>query len=142
MARPLRTAPVAVVGTMLHQRYVLLFFVAAAVLTGITVQAASVSLFEALAVQDLRIGGVVNSTLLMSVGLAIVTFVALLRNRRAVEYVDEVVDELTKVTWPSRDETIRAATTVVFTTLFIAALLGFYDFIWKNVADVFLFTEN
>ena len=127
---------------MQHQRYVLLSFVAAAVLVGVSLQAASVSLFEAFAIQDLRVAGVVNSTTLLSVAGAIVTFVGLLRSRRAIEYVDEVVDELTKVTWPSREETIRAATTVVFTTLFVAALLGFYDFVWKNLADVFLFTEG
>jgi preprotein translocase SecE subunit len=46
------------------------------------------------------------------------------------------------VTWPSREETVRASTTVVLTTLFMASLLAVYDFTWKNLADLFLFTEG
>jgi hypothetical protein len=37
---------------------------------------------------------------------------------------------------------MSATTTVIATTLFVAALLAFYDLIWKNVADLVLFTEG
>jgi preprotein translocase SecE subunit len=127
---------------MQHQRYVVLVFVACAVVAGLSCEAATTSAFEQFGLVDTRFLGAVNLTSVISVLLAAGTFFGLLRYPAAVTYTDEAVDELTKVTWPSREETIRAATTVVFTTLFVAALIGVYDLIWKNVADLFLFTEG
>lgn len=126
---------------MQHQRWVVLSFLVAAVLVGWTVQAASVSGFAQFAIPDQRMGPVTLSTVLALVAGAI-TLVALLRNEQWVAYTDECVDELSKVTWPSREETIRASTTVVVTTLLVAALLGLYDFVWKNLADLVLLTEG
>ncbi|NCG17818.1 MAG: preprotein translocase subunit SecE, partial [Rhodobacterales bacterium] len=60
---------------------------------------------------------------------------------KIVQFTDEVIGELVTVTWPTRDETVRASTTVVLTTLFVAAVLAFYDLIWKSIADMILFTE-
>lgn len=128
--------------TMNQYRYVMLSFVCAALLMGLTVQSATVSGFARFAWPDTRVLGLVNITTLLSVGAAVATFVALIRNQRAMRFTDEVIHELTRVTWPSKDETTRATTIVVFTTLFTAALLGVYDFIWKNLADLFLFTEG
>ncbi len=71
--------------------------------------------------------------------VAVALFVGLIRSSQAVQYFDEVVDELHKVTWPTREETLRAATTVVFTALFVALLIGGYDFLWKSVADLVLY---
>lgn len=84
----------------------------------------------------------VNTSSLLGVGAAVVFFAAVVRNHQAVKFSGEVIGELAKVHWPSRDEALRATTTVVFATLFMAALIGVYDFVWKNVADVFLFTEG
>ena len=53
--------------------------------------------------------------------------------------VREVVDEMIKVTWPTRDEAIRGATTVLTTSAIVASLVAFYDFFWKNVANFFLY---
>ncbi len=123
---------------MQHQRHVLLVFLVLAVLTGVTLQAASSSLFERLAVPDTHIGGLVYTTTLVSVAAGAGTFFTLIRNTKAIRYTDEVVDELQKVTWPTREDTIRAASTVVLTTLFVALVVTFYDFLWKNVAGYFL----
>ena len=63
-------------------------------------------------------------------------------NRKVLLFADEVVNELMQVAWPTREETLRASTTVVLTTFFTAAVIAVYDFIWKNLADLFLFTEG
>jgi preprotein translocase SecE subunit len=48
----------------------------------------------------------------------------------------EVVGELAKVTWPSRDE-IQAATVVVIITSFIASLIiGGFDAVWSTLTDL------
>ncbi len=126
---------------MKHQRWIILSFIVTAFLLGWTVQAASVSGFGQFAIPDTRFGPLTMTTG-FGVLVGVITFVYLLRNEKIVVFVDEVVDELSKVTWPTREETIRATTTVVVTTALVAALLGMYDFVWKNLADLILLTEG
>ena len=127
---------------MRHQRFVVLSFIAAGILMGVSAQAGLVSGFGQFAVPDTRIGGLVNLSTALSLALGALTFLVLLRNEQAVAFTDEVVEELSKVTWPTRDETVRASTTVVVTTLFTAAVLGGYDYLWKQVADLVLFNAG
>lgn len=127
---------------MRHQRYILLIFFAAAVLTGVTVNAGTVSGFEAFAVPDNALLGGINVTSILGLVSGVIVFGVLLRNQRAIAYIDDVVDELFKVTWPTREETMRAATTVVATTLFVAAVIGVYDLVFQELANLFLFTES
>lgn len=113
-----------------------------AILVGLTVQSAAVSGFAQFSWPDSRVLGVLNTSSALAVASGAITFVALIRNTKAMRFTDEVVGELYKVTWPTREEAVRASTTVVLTTLFTAGLLAIYDFIWKNLADLILFTEG
>ncbi len=139
---------------MRHQRWIVLSFVIAAGLVFVTMDAALASAFAQFGLEDqkftqLALGGrgnpgslsITTTSVLAFLGGA-TTFIALIRNKKAVAFTDEVVDELSKVTWPTKDETIRATTTVVVTTAIVAALLGVYDFMWKNVADAVLLETN
>jgi preprotein translocase SecE subunit len=126
---------------MSGQRFVIGFFIISAILVGMVVQAAAVSAFAQFSYPDSRIGGLVSTSTVMAVLAAFVSFGAFIRNADAMKFTTEVVNEVSQVTWPTKDETVRASTTVVFTTFFVAALLSVYDFIWANVADIFLFTE-
>jgi len=126
---------------MQHQRWVVLSFIVTSVLTAWTVQAASVSAFAQFAIPDSRLGPITLSSVL-GIVVGAVAVLTLLRNQRAVTFTDEVIGELSKVTWPTREETIKASYTVVVTTLMVAVLLGFYDFIWKNLADLVLLHES
>jgi preprotein translocase subunit SecE len=124
------------------QRYVLIAFVLGALLVGITLQAALTSGFAQFAIPDNRLAGVMSTSTAIAVSAGFASLVALVRSRRAMTFAGEVVGELLRVTWPSRDEAVRASTTVVLTTLFTATLLAVYDFTWKNLADLILFTER
>ncbi|MEN0068406.1 MAG: preprotein translocase subunit SecE [Myxococcota bacterium] len=126
---------------MTKQRYVILVFVVAAILIGLTLQSAFVSLFLQMSWNDNVWGGVVNTSTALALLGGATSFFALVRTRTAVAFTSEVVGELLRVTWPTRDETMRASTTVVLTTLFTAALLAVYDFTWKSLADLFLFPQ-
>jgi preprotein translocase SecE subunit len=123
-----------------NRRYVLLTFIVAAILVGLTVQAASVSGFAELAYPDNRLLGLLNTSTALALASGAVSFGVMIRTKKAITFTDEVVGELNQVIWPTRDETVRASTTVVLTTLFTAGLLAFYDLIWKNLADIILFT--
>ena len=127
---------------MRHQRYVLLAFISAAILMGLVVQAACVSGMAQFAYPDNRVFGLLNVSSLLALASGAATFIYCIRNRGWIRFTDEVVGELLQVTWPTRDETVRASTTVVLTTIFTAAVLAFYDLIWKNLADLVLFTEG
>ncbi|MGC6493352.1 MAG: preprotein translocase subunit SecE [Myxococcota bacterium] len=109
---------------------------------GIVFQNAVISIIGVMDVPDERIAGMVNVSTLSGLVGGAGTFFGLLRHRDSVQFTDEVVGELRKVTWPSFDETQRATTTVIITTLFVAALLYVYDNIWAYVASQFLFVEG
>ena len=127
---------------MSYWRFVLLAFVLGALLVGITVDAATSSMVAQFALQNTRVFGLVSVTSLVAIVGAVGSFAYLIRSRRSLVFTDEIMQELAKVTWPNREETLRASTTVVVTTLLVAGLLGVYDFFWKNLADLILFTES
>lgn len=128
---------------MNHQRFVLLAFVVGAVFAAAVLQAAVGSLFIYLDMQDVRVmGGLFNTSDLVALAGGFVAFFGLLRNASAVQFTDEVVGELLKVTWPTREEALQAASTVIFTALFVSVVIGFYDLMWNNVASAFLYTSG
>lgn len=53
-----------------------------------------------------------------------------LRPRLGVKFVQEVIAELKKVTWPSRDEVIRLTLVVIIVSAAVGALLGAADLIF------------
>ncbi len=64
------------------------------------------------------------------VGLA--TFFVLSFNTKAVDYTDDCISELTKMTWPTQKET-TASTIVVTIMILVAALIFFViDTVWTN----------
>lgn len=70
----------------------------------------------------------------VAVGLA-GTFLAY-QNDRVRDFATEVVTELSKVTWPTREETWYS-TLVVLTASFIAAVYtGMFDAIWSAITDL------
>ncbi len=127
---------------MLNQRYVLLAFILFSIALGYGVQAAAVSVFLQFSMPDARVLGVANTSSVLALVTGAISFVVLIRNRAALGFTSEVVGELQQVTWPTRDETVKGSTTVVLTTLFAATVLAVYDFVWKNLADLVLFTEG
>lgn len=124
---------------MRHLPWVILVDVIVAIFTILVVSSALHSGFGRFGIADFRLLGspvALSSAIAFASGIG--AFVFLIRYRRAMTFTDEVIGELFKVTWPSREETLRASITVVATTVFTAALLAAYDLIWKNVADFFL----
>lgn len=124
---------------MSTQRYVILVFVIAALCTGMVLQAASGQILEATGVGEYRIlGGLLTTSALIGLVSGVGTFFALIRNKGAVRFTGEVIGELFKVVWPTRDEAMKATTSVILTTLFVASLLGVYDKFWGYVSKAFL----
>lgn len=124
---------------MSNQRYILLTFVVAAITMVVAIASAGVELLAATGLPDAELVGV-NASSLIGVACGIATFVILLRNTRAVTFVDEVVVELRKVYWPKREETVNSTTVVVVATMSLAAAIAIYDFVWAKITSAFLYS--
>jgi len=75
--------------------------------------------------------------LLYPVAAAIGVLVAVYywRKPEARQYANEVAEELSKVTWPSRKEVTNSTTVVVLTTLFATVFFALMDRFWSFVTD-------
>ena len=126
---------------MRNQKYIVMSFLAAGALVGFTVRGLAVPLLAQLEVGDPQIAGLVNATSLAGIGTGVLTFLILNRHPLVVKFTNEVITELRKVTWPEREETIRSTTVVIGTTLFVASMLGIYDYAWAEITSVLLFSD-
>ena len=69
----------------------------------------------------------------VAVGLA-GTFLAY-RNDRVRDFATEVVTELSKVTWPTREETWYSTLVVISASVIAAVYTGVFDAIWSALTD-------
>ena len=53
------------------------------------------------------------------------------RNERTFSKAQEIVMELSKVTWPARKETSAATVVVIITVIIFSAILGLFDMLWS-----------
>jgi preprotein translocase subunit SecE len=127
---------------MQNQRFILLSFLGAAVLLGMSVQGLAIPLLARLEVPDPQLLGLLNATTLAGLVVGVLTFLLLNRNRAAVAFTNEVIDELRKVHWPDKQETLRSTLVVVVFTFVVAGALAAYDYVWAQVTEMFLFTEG
>jgi len=57
------------------------------------------------------------------------------RKQEARQYANEVAEELSKVTWPSRKEVTNSTTVVVITTVFATVFFALMDRFWSYITD-------
>jgi len=57
------------------------------------------------------------------------------RKPDARQYANEVAEELSKVTWPSRKEVTNSTAVVIATTVFATVFFALMDQFWKYVTD-------
>lgn len=55
-----------------------------------------------------------------------------------ITFLRQTYDELRKVQWPTRNETIRLTTVVIFISLVIGAYIGAIDFMLTNLVRFIL----
>ena len=127
---------------MQNQKYIILTFVGAAVLLGMSVQGLTIPLLARLEVADPQIFGLLNATTFAGIVVAALSFALLNRQKTAVAFTNEVIDELRKVAWPDKQETLRSTLVVVVFTVVVAGALGGYDFIWAQLTEMVLYTEG
>ena len=70
----------------------------------------------------------------VTLGLAI----GMWRYPKVYDFLTEVVDEVSKVVWPSRQETRDSTIVVIVFVFVVAGILGGFDFLWAKVTNVIL----
>ncbi len=72
--------------------------------------------------------------LVATVGLA----AGMWRAPKVSGFLIEVVDEVSKVVWPSRQETRDSTVVVIVFVFVVAGILGSFDFVWAKVTNLIL----
>lgn len=75
----------------------------------------------------------------IALGLSVLVFVVLLRNRRLNEFMGEVAQELAKVTWPPRKESVMSAGVISVLIAIVSLLLVGFDTLWQKLIGLILF---
>lgn len=112
-----------------YQKWVNLSYLAAAALLGYIVFAMSAKL---IGVYDLEAR--VRNVELIVRGISIVLgaglFIGLYRNEKANQFMNEVMVELSRVTWPTQKETTNATMIVIVMVVISGFILGLLDYLW------------
>jgi len=77
--------------------------------------------------------------ILITFGSALVGAVAawrLYRHEKINRLTNEVVGELSKVTWPARREISYSTVVVIITSIVASMILGTFDTIWSTITDL------
>lgn len=127
---------------MHNQKYIVMTFLGAAVLVGMSVTGLAEPLLAMLDMGDPIFLGFIHTTLLAGLAAGVATFMVLNRHPKAYTFTDETVEEFRKVKWPNKSETVRSTVVVLLFSIVVAGALAFYDVIWARVTNAFLFTEG
>lgn len=79
-----------------------------------------------------------DSNYVLPIALVIAAIIGLggYRHSRVHDYSQEVAGEMTRVTWPDRQETVKQTGVVLAVSIVAALVLGLFDLIWANLTDV------
>jgi preprotein translocase subunit SecE len=120
-------------------RYVTLAFIGAAILLAYVITRGLHEGFVLAGMEDVALAGKTLTISNLVGGLvAIVAGVVCFRHPTVKTLADEVALELSKVTWPSREETWAATMVVIATVAISGAYLGFFDAIWSWASTALL----
>lgn len=111
-------------------------------LTTVAIRGLAIPVMARFEIGDPIIVEFMSASAMAAIFLGVSLYIALMRNTQVVQFSDEVIEELSKVTWPEKDETVNSTVVVVGVTLFIAAALGLYDYVWAEVTQVVLYTAG
>lgn len=99
---------------------------------------ASVAYLHLTFYQVRRLPGILTIREALPLILAGTLFLVLTRHRKVNEVLEEVVAELRKVTWPSRDDVVKSTTVVMICIMIASGLIATFDVIWGRLIGALL----
>jgi len=85
-----------------------------------------------------RLSGIAAVREVLPVLVGLTTFAILLKHPKISPFLDEVVGELKKVTWPGREEVIKSTTVVLICVVFASFMLAGFDLAWGKIIGFLL----
>lgn len=128
---------------MSRQRYVVIGAIAMAVVAAMALSHALQWSWVQLGWDDVPLLGLreLTYTTLIAYGAGALAVLVVIKHQPTYTLANEVVDELAKVTWPTREETGNATVVVIVTVLISSAYLGAFDAVWLALTDWILGIE-
>lgn len=125
---------------MQYSRYINLGFALAGLVFWVVLGKTAAAVMRSIPVNDSAILGIEQFTMSQAIGLLLsVGLMVYLYTREDVKvWSGEVAVELSKVTWPSWDETRRNTLIVIIFSVVLATVLASLDFFWKWLTDLIL----
>ena len=74
---------------------------------------------------------------IIAAGIALSTFLLLLRSNKVGEFTNEVITELGRVVWPNRKETVMSTGVVSILVGICAVLFFLFDMLWGSLVKYF-----
>lgn len=125
------------IGHMENRKIIISFYLVSSIvgwfLTRSLVQYLFVTLY-----QVRRIPGIATVREALPVAVGAIIFLVLFRHPTANAFFDEVVSELRKVTWPSRQDVVRSTTVVLVCILIASFIIAGFDLLWGKVIGYLL----
>jgi preprotein translocase subunit SecE len=119
-----------------YQRYVYAAYMAAALLSAFLAAKIGHAAWYRLGQWKPELGEPKDELLFPLAGvIGVLVAVYYWRKPEARQYANEVAEELSKVTWPSRKEVTNSTTVVVLTTVFATVFFALMDRFWGFVTD-------
>ena len=122
-----------------NQKYIVTIMFVVSFLISVSVQGLMIPILAKNEIGDPIILGGFRSSSIGVFLFGIAVFFALNRHPLIVGFSNNVVTELRRVFWPDKEETVRFTTIVIGVTLFVAFMLGLYDFVWGEVTERMLY---
>ncbi len=120
---------------MQRDRYVFIGVIALAAIAAMPLAHALTWLFAYVGIANPRVFGDLSLTNLVAYCIAATAALFVLLHRPTRQVAGEVVEELSKVSWPSRAETGSATVVVIVTVVICSLFLGFFDVMWRAITD-------
>jgi preprotein translocase SecE subunit len=127
---------------MNNQKHIVMTLLGLAFLVAISLRGLAIPILAKFEIGDVLLMNVISASSLGAVLIGLISFIFFNRNKAVVNFTNESWTELRRVFWPGKEETVRSTTVVIGVTLFIAFMLGLYDYVWAEVTQLFLFTKS
>jgi preprotein translocase subunit SecE len=120
-----------------NQKWVNLSYLAVAVLLGYVVFTTGLKISGTYDLEA-RIRSIDLIVRIISLAAAALLFLGLWRNEKANQFMNEVVLELSRVSWPTQKETTSATFVVLVMVLISGMILGALDYLWTVLLKAIL----
>ncbi|MBI5511695.1 MAG: preprotein translocase subunit SecE [Deltaproteobacteria bacterium] len=124
---------------MSRQRYVVVGIIALAAIVGISLSHLFGWIWAQTSLDDFPLlSRELSLTVVLGYSVATLAAVFCFVHKPTVALTQEVADELSKVSWPSREETGSATVVVLATVVICATYLGLFDAMWLWLTNLVL----